>query len=172
MAENDSLQKNIDVDNLRMSGSHKAKDALNVEVKDDVIIIVTQAFGPKGDNLVGLSDVTFDGFAAVTVGVRVNGEEGLVHLSPFHGDSRKAGFLQIPSGSRCELFCPVSGEQLDYVGNLKNDGAGYYAIYLTEDLSQGDMVALSDIWGDYQSRIIDHEELISAWSREMDTLTR
>ena len=127
--------------------------------------MVTQAFGPRGDNLVGISDVTFDGHPAVTVGVRANGKEGLVHLSPIHGDARKQGFTDIPPGTRCELFCPVSKLPLDLVGEVEDgSGARYFAIYLTSQLSRGSMVMVSDVWGHYHSRIIDDFELISAWA--------
>lgn len=155
----------IDKQNLKLTGAHKAAgDAANVVVQDDVIVIVTQAYGPTGESLIGVSDVKFDGYPAVTLLVKAAGEEGLVHLSPFHGDPRKEGFTNIAPGTKCSLHCPVSGKRLDYVGRVdESSAADYYAIYLTPKLSQGEMVAISDIWGDYHSRIVDHFELISAW---------
>jgi hypothetical protein len=139
--------------------------APNVDVMDDVVIVVTQAFGPRGDNLVGISDVQFDGHPAVTLKVRADGREGLVHLSPIHGDNRKAGLTDIPVGTHCELLCPVSGEPLPFVGNVEDgSGAGYYAIYLTPQLAAGSTVMVSDTWGHYHSRIIDDFELISHWA--------
>lgn len=158
--------KNIDTHHLTITSVRGGDE--HITRKDDVLIIVTQAFGPDGDSLVGISDVTFDGYAAVTVGVRYEGQEGLVHLSPFHGDRRKAGFADIPDGARCELFCPVSRKPLDFVGRDDRTGAGYYALYLTPRLSSGDIVALSDIWGDYHSRIVDNFELISIWDPSED----
>jgi hypothetical protein len=160
--------KHIDKKNLMVSGAATSTSTLHVRVqeeRDDVFIVVTQAFGPNGDNLVGLSDVTFDGFPAVTLKLKVGEREGLVHLSPFHGDPRKQGFTDIPEGAKCELSCPVSGKRLDHMGKVSEDGgADYYAIYLTPDLNRGEMVAISDVWGDYHSRIIDGAELISSWS--------
>ncbi|HTL39181.1 MAG TPA: hypothetical protein VL326_38900 [Kofleriaceae bacterium] len=135
------------------------------QATDDVVVIVTQAYGPQGHNLVGISDVQFDGHPAVTVGIRAGGREGLVHLSPIHGDGRKQGLIDLPQGTRCELFCPVSGQALDLVGEVEDgSGARYYAIYLTPQLSRGSMVMVSDLWGHYHSRIIDDFELISAWA--------
>jgi hypothetical protein len=97
--------------------------------------------------------------------VRANGHEGLVHLSPIHGDGRKQGFTDIPNGTRCELICPVSNLPLDLVGEVEDgSGARYYAIYLTPQLSRGSMAMVSDVWGHYHSRIIDDFELISAWA--------
>ena len=143
---------------LRMSGQ-----------EDGVQIVVSKAFGPKGDNLVGISDVTFDGFPAVTLKVIVpGGAEGLVHLSPIHGDARKSGMTDIDPGTKCILICPVSGEHLKRVEDIDGVyGAGYYALYRTEELSQSSMVMISDVWGHYHSRVIDDFELIAAWA-ELD----
>jgi hypothetical protein len=154
----------VDHRNLTITGRHKAVTG-NVSVENDVTVIVTQAYGPKGDNLVGISGVDFDGHPAVTVGVRIEGKEGQVHLSPIHGDGRKSKPFDIPYGARCELFCPVSGLPLDLVGEVEDgSGARYFAIYLTPQLSRGSMVMISDVWGHYHSRIIDDFELISAWA--------
>jgi hypothetical protein len=162
----------VDRRNLRITGKHKAVTGSHVAVQpsaslatDEVVVIVTQAYGPQGHNLVGISDVQFDGHPAVTVGIRGAGREGLVHLSPIHGDGRKQGLTDLPQGTRCELFCPVSGQALDLVGEVEDgSGARYYAIYLTPQLSRGSMVMVSDVWGHYHSRIIDDFELISAWA--------
>lgn len=158
----------VDRRNLTITGRHKAVTP-HVTVENDVLVIVTQAYGPRGDSLVGVSDVTFEGHPAVTVGVRADGRQGLVHLSPIHGDGRKQGFVDINPGSRCELFCPVSGQTLDLVGEVEDgSSARYYAIYLTPQLSRGSMVMISDVWGHYHSRIIDDFELISAWAARED----
>ncbi|MBV8756552.1 MAG: hypothetical protein JO257_04735 [Deltaproteobacteria bacterium] len=155
----------VDRRNFTITGRHRVVTDAHVAVENDVQVVVTQAFGPRGDNLVGISDVTFDGHPAVTVGVRAPGIDGLVHLSPIHGDARKQGLTDIPAGTRCELYCPVSKQPLDLVGEVEDgSGARYYAIYLTPQLSRGSMVMVSDVWGHYHSRIIDDFELISAWA--------
>ena len=161
----------VDRTNLRITGRHKAVTGhVTVEnPKTDVLVIVTQAFGPRGDNLVGIGDVKFDGHPAVTLGLRAAGASGLVHLSPIHGDGRKAVPFEIAAGTRCELFCPVSEHPLDLVGEVEDaSGARYFAIYLTPQLSRGSMVMISDVWGHYHSRIIDDFELISAWAARED----
>jgi hypothetical protein len=164
----------IDRENLTITGAHEGKRDSHVSIVpganlEDTIIIVTQAYGPRGDNLVGISDVTFDGHPAVTVGVRANGQEGVVHLSPIHGDARKSGFTEIPNGTRCELFCPVSRQVLDKVGDVEDGSdAAYYALYLTPRLDEGAMVMISDVWGHYHSRIVDDMELISYWAATHD----
>lgn len=161
----------IDPRRVRITGNHKAITDSHVVVQDDVVVVVTQAYGPKGDDLVGISDVQFDGHPAVTLGVRAAGRDGLVHLSPIHGDDRKAGLTDIPLGTICELYCPVSKQPLDLVGDIEDRaGAKYYALYLTPQLSQGSMVMISNVWGHYHSRIVDNFELISAWASAHDDL--
>ena len=158
----------VDRRNLTVTGRHKVVTApVAVENPDhDVLVIVTQAYGPQGHNLVGISDEKFDGHPAVTIKVRAEGKEGLLHLSPIHGDSRKVGFVDIAAGTKCELVCPVSGLPLDLVGEVEDgSSARYFAIYLTPQLSRGSMVMISDVWGHYHSRIIDDFELISAWAQ-------
>jgi hypothetical protein len=156
---------------LRITGNHRIVEEPHVSVTDDVVIVVTQAYGPRGDNLVGISDVTFDGHPAVTLGVRTDGIDGLVHLSPIHGDDRKSGLTDIPVGSVCELYCPVSKQPLEMVGDVEDGTAAkYYALYLTPQLSRGSMVMVSNVWGHYHSRIVDNFELISAWASAHDEL--
>lgn len=139
---------------------------------DGVQIVVSKAYGPGGDNLVGLSDVTFDGFPAVTVRVRLpDGREGDVHLSPIHGDSRKSGFTDITAGTLCTLLCPISGQPLERVEDIDDAfGAGYYALYRTAALSRSSMIMISDVWGHYHSRVVDDFELIAAWGELDDQL--
>lgn len=163
-----SVPDPVDRKRLRITGNHRAVAEPSIDVQqsdDDVVVVITQAYGPRGDNLVGISDVTFDGYPAVTLKMRAAGREGLVHLSPIHGDSRKAGFTDVAPGTRCELFCPVSGLPLPRLGDVEDGtGASYYGLYLTPALSKGSMVMISDVWGHYHSRIIDDFELISSWA--------
>ncbi|MGF1464783.1 MAG: hypothetical protein ACFCGT_01500 [Sandaracinaceae bacterium] len=155
----------IDDKHLTITGAHRHSRPPGVTVEDDVEIVLTQAFGPRGDNLVGISDVRFDGYPAITLLIRADGREGLVHISPIHGDARKAGFTDIPVGTVCELACPVSGEPLPKVGDIE-DGfdAAYYGLYLTKKLDPSQVAAISNVWGHYRSRLITDDELISIWS--------
>jgi hypothetical protein len=159
-----TTEQHIDSRNLRITGQHKAIPEPHFSVTNDVVIVVTQAFGPKGDNLVGISDVKFDGYPAVTLLVEANGKRGQVHLSPIHGDMRKEGFTDIAPGTKCKLLCPVSEQPLDKLEGSDDDGAAYYALYLTPELNEGSSVAISNEWGHYHSRIVDNFELISDWS--------
>mgnify|MGYP007106931795 CR=1 FL=1 len=164
-------QSKIDHEHLTVTGHHRHQDSENLIIEDDTVIVVTKAFGPAGDNLVGVSDVAFDGHPAVTVTVESDGKRELVHLSPIHGDPRKKGGEHIVPGTRCTLYCPVSNEALPYVGEVEDgSGAGYFALYLSEQLSQGEMVSISNLWGHYHSRIIDDMELISYWANSQSAL--
>jgi hypothetical protein len=162
----------IDSGHLRITGAHRRHRNTHVEIADDVIVVVTQAFGPRGDSLVGISEVTFDGYPAITILVEAEGRRGLVHVSPIHGDDRKSGFIDIPSGTKCKLFCPVSKQPLDWAGDVDGDETtDYFAIYLTPECSDGCMVAISDVWGHYHSRIVDNFELISQWLADVEPVT-
>jgi hypothetical protein len=164
------MPDSVDREHLRVTGKHKVIDDAHVaalEGGEGVTVVVTQAFGPEGHNLVGLRDVSFDGYPALTLLVEAGSRRGEVHLSPIHGDSRKAGFTDIAPGTKCKLYCPVSLKPLDRVPDVEGDeGTDYYAVYLTEHLSEGSLVAISDVWGHYHSRIVDNFELISMWLRD------
>jgi len=162
--------QNVDVENLEVTGKKPegdGADALNFA--DDVTIVVSQAFGPTGENLVGVTDEKFDGFAAITLMVRSGDREELVHLSPIHGDGRKRGLEGLAKGSKCELLCPVSKKPLDRIGKVVDDGdAEYFAIYLTPKLDRGSTIYISDVWGHHHSRVVDNNELISYWAATED----
>jgi hypothetical protein len=159
----------VDRRNLRVTGKHRAMGEPHVAALEDpsgVTVVVTQAFGPKGDNLIGIRDVEFDGYPALTLLLEADGRQGEVHISPIHGDERKSGFTDIAPGTRCRLLCPVSRQPLERIDVEGDDETSYYAVYLTPQLSAGSMVAISDRWGHYHSRIVDNFELISLWLRE------
>lgn len=158
-------RKNVDEEHLTVTGAHRHSQPPGISVEDDVVIIVTQAFCPKGHNLVGVSDAKFDEYPAVTLKLRTEGREGLVHLSPIHGDKRKSGMTDVPVGAKCALSCPTCDTPLDKVGPVdEGSSAEYYALYLTTKLAEGALVAISDVWGHYHSRIVDDTELISYWA--------
>lgn len=165
----------VDHENLEITGKHKAlpSDAnVKVEEAEQVKLIITQAYGPHGDQLVGISGQAFDGYPALTLLVRADGREGLVHLSPIHGDDRKAGFTDIPVGTKCELLCPTCKQPLDKIGSIDDDDVDgeYYAIYLSPALSKGSSVMVSNVWGHYHSRIVHDFDLISHWASRHDDL--
>jgi hypothetical protein len=172
-SDRDRLEAEVDQSHLTVTGAHEGR-ASRVSIipgvsPDDAIIVVTEAFGPQGHSLVGVSDVTFSGFPAVTVGVRAGDREGQVHLSPIHGDKRKRGFTDIEAGTKVELFCPTCKEPLPKVSDVEDgSGASYYAIYLTKKLDKGSMVMISDVWDHFHSRIVDDNDVLSYWASVHD----
>ena len=154
--------EHIDVANLAWNG--KTGDSEALQVRAGVTVVITQAFGPGGEPLIGVSDVCFDGFPALTLKIVAAGRSGLVHLSPIHGDRRKLGLTDIPQGSKCELFCPASGRRLDRAElSGDSDEPEYFCLYLSAACSPRCAVFLSDRWGHFGSRIVDHDELVSEW---------
>jgi len=138
------------------SGTYEA-----LSVTAEVSIVVTQAFGPDGSTLILPDPVMFDGHPAVTLLVRSDGREELVHLSPIHGDRRKLGMEGLAVGSRCELLTPVTHKPLVLVSD--DASGGFAAIYLPTRLAAGEAVLISPVWGRFASRILHDAELISAW---------
>jgi len=159
----DDPSSSIDRERLVVTGAAPSVSG-SVSVHNGVIVVIHQAFGPTGESLMD-PEVTFDGFPAVRLLVRAGAQEGMVHLSPIHGDRRKRGMDQLAVGTKLELLCPVSREPLQRIGKVVDDGiAEYYAIHLTPKLSEGSSVYVSDVWGHYHSRVIDDHELISYWA--------
>lgn len=160
------VRRHVDEENLTVEALPERRDSL-LPVAGGVTVVVTKAFGPAGDSLIGLSDVAFDGYPAITVLVRTpDGTEGPVHLSPVHGDRRKEGRTDIAAGTKCELLCPVSRRSLDKLGPVDDgSGADYCAIYLTPERTTDAVVMITDVWDHYHSRIVDDAALISYWSR-------
>jgi hypothetical protein len=159
-------KQHVDTQNLQVQSVPEQHDSLQ-PVADKVTLVVTQAFGPGGDSLIGLSGEKFNGYPSVTLLLRTpDGREGLVHLSPIHGDKRKTGFIDIAPGTRCTLLCPVTKRPLDKLGPVDDgSGADYYALYLTSKLSKGHAVAVTDLWDHFHSRIVDDEAVISYWAQ-------
>jgi hypothetical protein len=156
----------VDLENLQITGTGSAPDGSGaITITDEVIVVINQAYGPTGESLVGVGDVEFGGYPAVTLLVRADGREELVHLSPIHGDRRKRGFEDLPVGTKCELLCPVTKKPLHKIGKVVDRGdAEYWAIYLTPKLDKGSMIYVSDVWGHHHSRIVEDNELISYWA--------
>lgn len=151
----------VDSQNLTITGTQASA---GVTMQDETIVIINQAYGPDGEKLIGVSNVSFDGFPAITLKIRAGEREGLVHLSPIHGDRRKDGLTDIPAGTKCELMTP-NGNPLHKIGEVVEGGeAEYYAIYLSDKLDRGPAIYVSDVWDHYHSRVVDNNELISAWA--------
>lgn len=130
-------------------------------VERDSVQLVTKAFGPDGEELISKDGELFSGEPGVKLKVKQGDLEDLVILSPFFGDPSKKHDVDFVDGEPCELFCPESGRPLDKIpGMSSEDGGDYYAIYLTSRLDKGELVAVNNIWGNTNSRILSEDEVL------------
>ncbi len=125
------------------------------------VVVVTRAYGPNGEDLIAHDGPQFSGSPGVKLLVRQGELEDEVVLSPYYGDPSKIHDESFEEGKACELFCPDSKEPLDKIpGMTSEDGGEYYAIYLTDKLQDGELVAVNNIWGNTKSRIMSEDELL------------
>lgn len=133
------------------------------------VIIVTRAFGPNGEDLVDHDGPQFSGEAGIRLHVVQGDIEGDVVLSPYYGDPSKVTETDFVEGKRCKVFCPDSGAELDRIpGMVSEDGGEYYAVYLTDKLSDGELVAVNDVWGNYDSQMLDEAQVLAALAEAED----
>lgn len=125
------------------------------------VVVVTRAFGPDGEDLIAHDGPDFSGAPGVKLLVRQGDVEEEVVLSPYYGDPGKVCDAPFEDGKPCELLCPESKKPLDKIpGMSTEDGGDYYAIYLTPKLQEGELVAVNNIWGNTNSRIMSEDELL------------
>lgn len=136
--------------------------ALNSE---GYVIVVTRAFGPNGEDLIDYDGPRFSGEPGVKIHVKQGDLEEDVILSPYYGDPSKiseAGFIE---GVKCELTVPETGAPLDKLPiPPSKDGGEYYAIYLTEKLEGGELVAINDVWGNYGSEMLSENQILELYA--------
>lgn len=129
------------------------------------VVLVTRAFGPNGEDLIDEDGPKFSGEPGIRIHVEQGDKEEDVLLSPFFGDPSKVWTEEFEEGERCKLTVPETGEELDEIpGMTSEEGGKYYAIYLTEDLGDGELVAVNDMWGNYNSRILSEDELLGLYA--------
>lgn len=135
------------------------------EDKQGYVVVVTRAFGPNGEDLIAHDGPEFSGEPGIKIRVKQGDTEEDVILSPFFGDPSKVWTEDFEEGEQCELTVPETGESLDKIPGMGSEDEGdYYAIYLTEDLAEGELVAVNDIWGNYNSRILSEGELLKLYA--------
>ena len=132
------------------------------------VMVVTKAFGPDGEDLIDRSGHLFSGEAGVRIKVRQGDLEEDVVLSPFYGDPSKINEQPFEEGEPVELFTP-SGVPLDAIPGLEtNEGGSYFAVYLTEKLDGGEIIAINNIWGNTESHFLDEGQMLKELAeREM-----
>ncbi len=138
---------------------------LQAITENGYIVVVTRAYGPNGEDLIAYDGPTFSGEPGVKLHVKQGDKEDDVILSPFFGDPSKVSHVEFDVGKRCELTCPESGEPLAQIPGMgSQDGGHFYAIYLTPKLGEGELVAINDVWGNTNSRILSEGELLKLYA--------
>lgn len=133
------------------------------------VIVCTRAFGPGGEDLIAEDGPTFSGEPGIKLHVEQGDREEDIILSPFFGDPSKVWSEDFVEGERCKLTVPQTGAELDRIPGMESeDGGQYYAIYLTEDLEDGELVAVNDLWGNYDSRVLSEGELLELYAEAED----
>ncbi len=128
--------------------------------KDDVMIVLTQAFCTTGHNLIRPGE-QFHGFDGIHLWVSDGKTEGLVVVSPIHGDSSKRG-PTFRKGAKLEISCPECHTPLPKLCRCScGKGGSLRTIYLTPELSEAHQAAVCDVWGCPRSRVIDAHEILS-----------
>lgn len=134
---------------------------------DGVIIQVTQAFCPRGHDLVRDRETLFDGEPGISLWVSDGEKSGVVVLSPFHGDPSRRGRDDFAPGHPLQVACPDCRAPLP---ELSPCGCGPDArlvgIYLTPALDQGQVVAVCNVWGCHRSKVFDQAQLLSAYMQD------
>lgn len=130
-------------------------------VERDSVQLVTTAYGPDGEDLIAKDGPKFSGEPGVKLKVKQGEREDEVVLSPFFGDPSKVSSTEFENGVSCQLYCSNSGKPLDKIpGMSTEEGGEYYAIYLTKRLDKGELVAVNNIWGNTNSRILSEDEVL------------
>ncbi|MEM1350658.1 MAG: hypothetical protein AAGI01_19000, partial [Myxococcota bacterium] len=86
------------------------------------LIVVTQAFGPGGEDL--MDDHEFSGERGIKIRVRQGDLVDDVVLSPFFGDPSKVHAVEFKAGERCELLVPETNEPLHEIPGLRTNEGG------------------------------------------------
>jgi hypothetical protein len=157
-------RKDVDHEGLRVHRSAVTSDeSVTVEKERDVFVIVTKLFCPNGHNLVNTEGDRFDGFGGIELLVSDGKTEGVVELSPFHGDSSKHG-PDFEEGVRLSVRCPKCHVELPTLARCTCGGHGMLRkLYLTPKLDDSSVVAVCDVWGCPRSRVIDENEILSEY---------
>jgi hypothetical protein len=158
----------VEKDNLVFPGGEPALSTESrAELANSAFIIVTQAFCPNGHDLVAIEGPTFDGFPGITIKVRGQGEDGLITLSPMHGDGRKESTAEFADGQRYDLVCPVCDVALPKFARCDCGEGRLHAIDLVPS-GKGEIVAICDVAGCRRSRVADGLEVLAVFVQPGD----
>ena len=155
-------RKDVDRERVRIR-KKTASDSTGVRLLEQAFVVVTQAHCPAGHNLVGAGPTAFEGYPGIAIWVSDGKTQGLVELSPVHGDKTKVG-PDFPPGTKLRLECPICRVELPVLArcSCQADGA-LHKLYLSEKPDEAYLVGLCDVWGCTRSRVIDGSEILSEW---------
>ena len=127
------------------------------------VIAVTKLFCPNGHNLISEdSAARFNGYPGISINVKGEHEEGIVVVSPIHGDDTRFGAQDFEPGEVTVLTCPQCGVVLPAIQPCGCvPGAELVGLYLDEKLEDGNQVAICNAWGCLRSRVTDRFQVIS-----------
>jgi hypothetical protein len=126
-------------------------------------IAVTKLYCPAGHNLIDeKTRARFSRLPGIVLMVEGKRAKGVVVLSPIHGDDTKFGESGFEPGEVLKLSCPTCQKSFPVIQKCGcTDEANLVGLYLSEDLEEGNQVALCTAWGCLRSRIMDRFQIIS-----------
>ena len=157
-------KKDVDQERVKIS----APPPLESTIKqiDDVFIIITEAYCPNGHNLISDDNEEFDGYPGIKVFLKSDTNEGIVYLSPIHGDGTKKGNQDWKDGQKIQFFCPICNVPLPTFAKChcsfeSGQHGDLVKLFTSSDLSDSHILALCNVWGCRRSRTIDNWNIIS-----------
>jgi len=134
--------------------------------KDEQQVYLAAAFCPRGDNLMIEGAPTFDGHPGICLEVSDGKTEGIVTLSPLHGDHRKVG-MEFPPGTVLTLRCPVCHVELDPIAPCSCSPDGMFvALYTVPKRSARNFAGVCRVWGCLRSFTKDSGRILSEFRPE------
>ncbi len=143
-------------------GTPEFSDESGVEFRDGAFVIVSQAYCPNGHDLVAHEGASFDGFPGITLRVVGDDADGLLTLSPMHGDSRTEGVAVTP-GQRYALRCPVCGVDLPVFARC-DCGTGLLRTLSLVGHDEGEIVTICDVAGCHRSRVAHGLDVLAVFT--------
>lgn len=130
-------------------------------IREEETIRLEAAFCPRGDNLMIEGAPTFDGYPGICLEVSDGKTEGLVTLSPIHGDHRKVG-MEFSPGTTLALRCPVCHVDLDPIAPCSCGPDGMFvALYTVPRRSSRNFAGVCRVWGCLRSFTKDAGHILS-----------
>ncbi len=143
------------------NGGPQPSPETRVETFEDVLVVLTQVFCPKGHNMIEGSTVAFDDHPGISLRVFDGNVDDTVVCSPVHGDHRKAHAEAFRIGHKLKIKCPVCDIELDVLLPCSCGKGELVNLYLTPELNEGQVAAICNVWGCPRSRVIDNWQIIS-----------